>query len=227
MRRRILALALVTAACAAVHPPAPAAAQDIADYDYENLSFRGIGFAYGRIWPNRVEPTSIYTLRADLGFLGPAIRLAPSISYWSSTFRTRELAELADKLSELQVLQDSGVVLTADDLGTIRWSDLSLGLDAHVVWTAPLSVIGYLGTGLGIHALNGRGDVVARTFVEDLLDNTTAGISGVAGLEYQPVPQFRMFGEARYTIISDARYPELKLGGALMFPAHAAPQGVR
>jgi hypothetical protein len=222
MRRLIVALA-----CAAALAPAAARAQDLADYDYENLSFRGVGFAYGRIWPNRVEPTGIYTLRADLGYFGPALRIAPSISYWSSTFRRRELAEMADKLSELPALQDAGVVLTADDLGTIRWSDLSIGLDAHVVWTAPFSVLGYLGTGIGVHALNGRGDAIAHTFVEDLLDNTTAGVSALAGLEFQPVPRFRLFGEARYTIISDARYPELKIGGTLMVPANAAAQGDR
>ena len=223
MRR--LAIAFVAAGLAML--PAVAAAQGLADYDYENLSFRGIGFAYGRIWPNRVEATSSYTVRADLGFLGPAVRIAPSVSYWSSKFRRREVAELADKLSEIPALRDAGVVLTADDLGDIRWSDLSLGLDAHVVWTAPMNVLGYLGTGLGVHALNGRGDAVAHTFVEDLLDNTTAGISAIAGLEYQPVPQFRVFGEARYTVISDARYPELKLGGAIMLPGQVAPQGDR
>lgn len=220
---RRIAIGVIAAALAVM--PATADAQGLADYDYEKLSFRGIGFAYGRIWPNRVEPTGSYTVRADLGFLGPAIRIAPSVTYWTSTFRRREVAELADKLSEIPALRDAGVVLTADDLGTIRWSDLSLGLDAHVVWTAPLNVLGYLGAGLGVHALNGRGDAVAHTFVEDLLDNTTAGISGIAGLEYQPVPQFRVFGEARYTVISDARYPELRLGGAIMLPAHAAPQG--
>ena len=54
---------------------APAAAQDLADYDYENLSFRGIGFDWGFIWPTKVTSTATYSVRADLGFLGPSVRL--------------------------------------------------------------------------------------------------------------------------------------------------------
>jgi hypothetical protein len=199
----------------------------LADYDYENLSFRGIGVSYGRIWPSKVDAAPSYTLRADLGFLGPSVRLMPTISYWVSDFKRRELEQLADKLEQIPALQVEGVQLSAEDLGPIRWSDLAVGLDAHVVWTAPLRTITYVGAGAAIHALNGRGDLVANTFVEDLLDSTTPGFALMAGLEQQPLARLRIFAEARYTMLSDLRYPELKIGGALMFPAHDATQGGR
>jgi hypothetical protein len=156
-------------------------AQELADYDYENLTFRGIGFDYGYIWPSKVESTPMYSIRLDLGYLGPAVRIAPSLSYWSSQFRTSELDRLADRLNALPPLQEQGVVITADDLGTVEWSDLTLSLDAHVVWTAPLDIITFVGLGGSLHALNGRGDAIADTFVEDLLDSTTAGVSILAG----------------------------------------------
>jgi hypothetical protein len=199
--------------------PAGAAAQSLADYDYENLSFRGIGFDYGRIWPNKVEGTALWSLRLDLGYLGPAVRLAPSISYWSSRMRVAELERLADRLSNLEPLQQQGVVITAGDLGNIYWSDLALSVDAHVVWTAPYEILTFVGAGVSLHALNGRGDVIDDTFIEDLLDSTSPGGSLLAGMEFMLLPQLRIYGEARYTLSSDVRYPALRLGGAFMLPA--------
>ena len=193
-------------------------AQELADYDYENLTFRGIGFDYGYIWPTKVEPTSTYSVRLDLGFLGPAVRLAPTISYWSSRFSMDELDRLADRLNSLPPLQEQGVTITAADLGTVEWSDLALSLDAHVVFTAPLDIITFVGVGGSVHALNGRGDAIADTFIEDLLDSTTAGLAVMAGAEFQPVPRLRVYGEARYTLVSDVRYPGVRLGAALMLP---------
>ncbi|HKJ01662.1 MAG TPA: hypothetical protein VJ997_04385, partial [Longimicrobiales bacterium] len=49
--------------------------QDLADFDYENLSFRGFGAEWGYIWPDRVEPTQSYGVRMDLGYLGPGLSI--------------------------------------------------------------------------------------------------------------------------------------------------------
>src|SRR4051794_7014516 len=100
-------------------------AQTLADYDYENLAFRGVGLDYGYIWPTRVAATPTYTLRMDLGFLGPGVRVVPSISYWSSHFRGAELSRMASRMNRLPKLRDSNVTISAADLGTIKWSDLS------------------------------------------------------------------------------------------------------
>src|SRR3990172_4460284 len=112
-------------------------AQDLADYDYENLTFRGFGLDYGFIWPTRVAATPTYSVRLDLGFLGPGVRIAPSITYWSSHFRNTELARLAGQINNLPALRDRNVTVSGADLGEIRWSDLSLGLDAHLLFTTP------------------------------------------------------------------------------------------
>lgn len=211
-------LARLLTACAFLPCAAHVQAQELADYDYENLTFRGIGFDYGYIWPSRVKPTAMYSIRLDLGFLGPAVRLAPTISYWSSEFSMEELDRLADRLNRLPPLQEQGVVITAADLGTVEWSDLALSLDAHVVFTAPLNIITFVGMGGSIHAMNGRGDAIGDTFVEDLLDSTTAGVAVMAGAEFQPISSIRLYGEARYTLVSDVRYPGIRLGAALMLP---------
>jgi hypothetical protein len=222
-------LALQLAAIVLCLVPAAADAQTLADYDYENLTFRGIGLDWGYIWPSKVEATSTYSVRLDLGFLGPAVRIAPSISYWSSRMRTRELDRLADRLNRLPPLEEQDVLITADDLGTIHWSDLALSLDGHVVWTAPFDIITFVGTGVSLHALNGRGDVIDDTFIEDLLDSTSAGVAFMAGFEVQAAPRLRIYGEARYTLVSDVRYPGLRVGASLMLPARdpGIPQGGR
>ena len=217
----VLALALLLAR--------GAAAQELADYDYENLTFRGIGLDYGWIWPSKVEPTQQYALRLDLGFLGPAVRIAPSIAYWRSHLQTAELDRLADRLNRLPPLQEQGVEISAQDLGRVEWSDLALSIDAHVVWTAPLDIITFLGLGASLHALNGRGDAIADTFVEDLLDSTTAGVAVMGGAEFQLLPRVRVYGEARYTFVSDVRYPGIRVGASVMLPPRNAttPESAR
>jgi len=202
--------------------PAGVGAQTLADYDYENLSFRGIGFDYGYIWPSKVAATPTYTIRLDLGFLGPGVRIAPMLSYWSSALRGTELDRLAEQINRLPPLQQQGVTLTAADLGEITWSDLTVGIDTHLLWTTPIGVLTYVGVGASLHALNGHGDFIEDTFVEDLLDSTAAGVAVMAGLEYQVAPRLRLYGEARYTLVTDIRYPGVRVGASLMLPSRSA-----
>ena len=136
--------------------------------------------------------------------------------------RRTELDRLADQINRLPTLIQDGVTVTADELGGITWSDLSIGLDTHLLWTTPVGLITYVGAGVSIHALNGHGDFIESTFVEDLLDSTAAGMAVMAGLEFQMTPRFRVYGEARYTLVTDIRYPGLRVGGSLMLPPRSA-----
>lgn len=74
---------------------APAArAQDLADLDYEYLSFRGFGFDAGYLWPTRLDPTYSLGMRIDMGYAGPGLRIVPHATYWSSSLVGSEVAEL-------------------------------------------------------------------------------------------------------------------------------------
>jgi opacity protein-like surface antigen len=205
--------------------PSAAAAQGLANYDYENLSLRGLGVDVGRIWPDKVDATWLYSARFDLGYLGPAVRIVPGLSYWSSKLRRRELERFAAQLEKLPPLQEQDVSVEPDDLGRIDWSGVSLSADAHLVWTAPLRILTYVGLGLGIHSMSGRGAAIDGTFIEDLLDTTTAGMAAMGGLEYEPARWLRLYGEARYTLVSDIRYPGVRAGAALMFPPPPTASG--
>ncbi|HSH45039.1 MAG TPA: hypothetical protein VK966_04245 [Longimicrobiales bacterium] len=208
MRRLLLAAVLLAAA----GPTAtPAAAQTLADYDYENLTFRGVGLDAGYMWPSKVEDTRTYGVRLDLGYLGPGVRIIPSLSYWSSEFTAEELEVLAQRIN------DSGGAVDAETLGPLKWSDLSLALDGQFVWNTPLQVLTFVGGGVGLHALNGQGEAVDDTFVEDLLDSVTAGVNAMAGAEFEPLPRFRIYGEGRYTALNSMQWVSVKVGGQFMF----------
>lgn len=216
MNRR--SITILGAALTLLALPVAAAAQGLANYDYDNLTFRGIGVDWGRISPNKVNATNLYGMRVDLGFLGPAIRLIPSVTYWKSELKQSELENVASRLSDLPALRERGVTIDAADLGTVEWSTLSLSVDAHAVWTAPAHIFTYAGLGVGMHAMNGSGASIDNTFIEDLLDTITAGIAVMAGLEYQATDILRVYGEARYTVQSEIRYPGFRLGLAFMVP---------
>ena len=92
MRRVLAVLALGLGLILAVGEVG--AQTSLADYDYENLSFRGFSFEGGYIWPTRVKHTYTMGARVVLGYLGPGIRLVPGVAYWSSTMKNSEVRKL-------------------------------------------------------------------------------------------------------------------------------------
>lgn len=219
MRTKVRAAAVAFASM--VLTASAAAAQDLADFDYENLSFRGFGAEWGYIWPDRVEPTQSYGVRMDLGYLGPGLRIVPSVHYWSSTFKASEVRELEDRVESL-IVQQTDVPAPQVDLGVVDWSDLQLAVDAQVVWRVPYGILTFAGLGVGAHMLNGAGPAIDGTFIEDLLDSVSAGFNVHGGLEVPVVPRFRLNGQARYEILGDLRYAQVRFGGQFMIGA-AAP----
>jgi len=81
--------------------PLAASGQELADFDYENLSFRGFSLESGRIWPTRVDPTQTLGIRLDMGYLGPGLRIVPGVSYWSSRMKASEVEDLEAKVNNL------------------------------------------------------------------------------------------------------------------------------
>jgi hypothetical protein len=213
MRRSISALVLLLAVAsgpAAMQAPA----QTLADYDYVNLEFRGVGLDLGHLWADKVRNTTLYSVRVDLGYLGPGVRIIPSISYWRSEFTSQELDRLAARIGETAGVGE----LTGEDLGPIQWSDLSLSLDGHFVWNTPFRILTFLGAGFGLHAMNGQGDAIRGTFVEDLLDSIAASLAPIAGFEFEPVSRLRVYTEGRYTIMNSIQYVSARAG--LQFMLH-------
>jgi len=206
----------------AVALPVGAAAQTLEDYDYENLSLRGIGVELGSVMPHGIDRTLSLGVRADLGELGPNLRIVPRASYWSSSLRRAEVAALREQI--LRLCRDPQADCLRE-FGEVALSELVLGVDAH--YTFP-DYVGdpYLGAGVGVHFLNGGGELINGTFVEDGLDAVAPGIALVAGVELPLGSALRLFAEARGTLSSEVRTAGIHLGGTLTFAPHL-PRGIR
>lgn len=187
----------------------------LADYDYENLSFRGVGLEVGYFRGTRLEPAYTMGFRLDLGYLGPGLRVTPSLTYWSSRMKEKEVAVLERRVEALLAAQQGGEPVPQVRLGPVDWSDLSANLDAHLVWSIPLGFLSFVGLGVGAHILNGDGPVVRGTFVEDLLDRVAPGMNLHAGVEYPVGKVFRLYGTVRLDVLEDLRYAEFRMGGQI------------
>ena len=213
-RRGVRAWLIGAGLCAAV--PADARAQ-LDQYDYEYLTFRGIGLDVGGLWANKVEPTVSFGGRVDLGYAGPGLRVVPGLRYWRSKIKAEEIATLEDQLRRILEEANPGQPIPEIELGSIRWSDVVLSLDGHFVWEIPFGALSFLGAGASAHFLNGSGEAVNETFVEDLLDRVSAGFNAHGGLEIPVSPSLRLYGQGRFEILDDLNYFELRAGVQFMF----------
>lgn len=203
---------------------APTVAQDIADIDYEHLSFRGIGIEFGHLWPNKVEDTQSYGIRFDLGYAGPGLRVAPSITYWSSSLERAEIADFSLRVAQLVASQTGGPAPVLD-LGTIDYTDIAIGVDAHVVWELPLDLLTFGGLGVTAHIIDGDGVAIAGTFVEDLFDSVEPGFNLHVGAEYPVTNSMRLYTSGRYEVMPDLQFFQIRAGWQFMFGPNAPGEG--
>ncbi len=208
-RKGIAGFAIALAALS--WPPAGRlSAQELADYDYENLSFRGLGVSAGVIYPNKLERAVSYNVRVDMGFLGPQFRLVPHLSYWRSDFNRDELSDLELRLRDLIRRSQEGPAPEVD-LGVLTWSDLAVAADAEYVSPWGAHVESFAGTGIAFHLMRGSGEAIRDTFVEDLLNRLTPGLNVHAGLAAL-VAGLRVSVQARWEIMDDLSYFDFRAG---------------
>ncbi len=186
--------------------------QELADYDYANLSFRGVLFEGGYIFADNVENTEIFALRFGLGFLGPGFRLVPGVARWTSSMAQDEVEDFEARLGALSLAQGGTLPPGGFDLGVISRDDVIFTLDGHYMWSVPLDLFLWTGVGMSAHFLNGSGPAVDGTFVEDLLDSVSAGFNVHGGLEYPFTSRVRAYGGGKLELLGDLRYVELRFG---------------
>ena len=200
--------------------PARAAAQTLADYDYENLQFRGLGPQVGWVIPGEMESTVSYGIHADMGFVGPNVRILPAIRFWSSTLRQAQLDRLSEQI--VQLCEKQATDCTPLNLGEVQRSDLELSTEAHFIFAPWTPVSLYAGGGLSLHLLNGRGELIDDTFVEDLLDTVAPGFNLLVG-SFVPIGKIRLVGEVRAVVTSDVQYGNFALGAIWSLPSPPRP----
>ena len=210
--------------CASLLAPAGALGQELADLDYEHLGFRGFGLDCGYIWPGRIDRPGCPSLRIDMGYAGPGLRIVPNVSYWSSPLEQAEITELEDRIEALIAAQ-SGAPSPPLDLGTVRWRDVAVGVDAHVVWDSLLDILTYGGIGVTAHVLDGDGDAINGTFIDDLLDSVTAGFNLHFGMEYPVTERVRVYTVSKYEVLSDLQFFTVRAGWQIMTGPNAPGEG--
>lgn len=192
--------------------------QRLEEYDYENLRLRGVGVELFYVSPNDVDATLGVGARLDLGFLGPKIRVAPRFAFWDSEVEEAELDSLATRLADLVQRQNPDQPRPEIDLGRVDRDAIIFGTDLHWLPLVDDPVRPYLGVGGEIYILDGSGEAIEGTFVEDALDLLTAGVSGVVGLEIDLERGFTLYGELRGSLVADVRNVALTAGIAYIRP---------
>ena len=189
--------------------------QRLDEFDYENLSFRGVMLEGGYLWADNAENTSSLALRFDLGYLAPGFRLVPGVSYWSSELDRGQVVDLQNRLNELVVAQ--GGAPDAIQLGTIDRRDVALTLDGHFVWAVPFGLVSFAGAGLSAHFLDGSGTDIDDTFIEDLLDSVQAGVNVHLGLELSLHDRIKIYGSPKFELLGDLTYFEFRVGAHILW----------
>ena len=187
--------------------------QELADYDYENLGFRGISFEYGNILFKTYEETEAYSVKLDLGFLGPGVRMATRASYWSSEMLPEELVSFESSLNAMILAQGGVLPGNGLEIGSIKRDDMSVSVEADYVWRIPLGMLLSTGLGASAHLVNGTTKIPDDTFLNGLLDSFTAGFNVHSGLEYLVTDRIRLYGDSRIGLAGNVRF--FQFGGGL------------
>ena len=233
----VLSVAALSVACARVAgaqdtvPPSPApVARDtltlLQRFNIDKLRLTRLGGSVGAVKPTQVRRSLSYSVHADYGNIAERWRVVFSATYWGSRYSDETLKTFADTLRK--VIRD-----TTDDyqlqLGRVDISDIALGTELR--WSAPARLGGwlrpYLGGGLAAHVVNAEGRAISGTFVERALDNITAGVIGTAGVDATILPHFSVGMQARYDLLSGARFGSIRLGGSYLFDPEPRTGGGR
>ena len=178
--------------------------QALEDYDFTNLGFKAIGAEATWVDASQNESTIGVGIRADLGFLGPYIRIVPRAAWWNARVEDSAVRELEQQLEQVSDLPPGSI-----NLGTLERTAWIVGADAqwtlHDAFFAP-----YLGVGLELYFLDDDGDAIEGTFLDNMV--VTAGISGLIGAELNFARHWRVYSELRGTLVTDASNVAVALG---------------
>jgi hypothetical protein len=207
-RRRSLALISVLFAGALLGAD-DVTAQNLEDYDYENLSLRAIGVDV--VWANAKDAkgTVGFGIRADLSPLGPQVRVVPRFAYWKADIEEQAVAKFEENLEGLCTPPGCNI-----DLGNMQRNYWILGFDLQWVLSNPL-IAPYLGVGADLYILDDSGQAIKGTFLDDAV--VTAGLSAVGGVQFDPGKHLRLYADVRGTLVTSASNLAVYAGVAYRF----------
>jgi hypothetical protein len=189
--------------------PLPVSAQSLFErLGLDRLRLTSVGVGYGPAQPSKVEATHSFALQVNYGEIAPRWHVVFGASYWESHFNEKVVREFEEQLRRT-IRDPSGD--DEIDIGRIRVSDVALEMEVRYVTTRSRTFLRpYLGVGLGAHAINAESPFIQGTFVESALDNISAGVSGIAGLQMVPSERISFAVQGRYTLLSTLRFGTLR-----------------
>ena len=165
----------------------------LSQFSYDNLKPSALQLDVGPLGGNNIRGALTGGMRLDYGLIAPHVRVLLGLSYFKADFSSTARARFEQRLKSVVVDP------TGDDtikLGGITWSDVTGDLDLQYLLPQGHAVTVYMGIGLGAHFRHGSGAAINGTFVQDALNEITAGLNGTLGAE---------FGAKRWRFTLDAR----------------------
>ncbi len=181
----------------------------------DRLRLSGLGANYGIVKPSRIVETEVVGVQADYGQVAPHWRVVFGASYWGSRYTDATVRRFADSL--LAAIDDPTGDATVE-LGRVRASVIALTAEGH--WTPRRGrprLRPYLGGGIGAYAMNAEGRAISGTFVEDALDNVSAGVAAMGGADLLLAPNLSLGMQARYDLLSGGRFATLRASLSYIF----------
>jgi len=194
----------------AAHPPNSLAAQGVLNqFSYDNLRFSGIQIDAGPLGSSELTGTIAAGLRIDYGMIAPHVRVLLGLSYFRSQFDNQARARFEQRIRQF-VIDPAG-----DDtirVGRIWWSDLTADLDLQYAIPQGRGIMTYIGVGTSVHLRNGSGGFIKGTFVEDALDEVSAGFNMSVGAEFSLSKAWRFTVDGRGVVSSGLSTVSLRSG---------------
>ena len=165
----------------------------LSQFSYDNLKPSALQLDVGPLGGNNIRGALTGGMRLDYGLIAPHVRVLLGLSYFKADFSSTARARFEQRLKSVVVDP------TGDDtikLGGITWSDVTGDLDLQYLLPQGHAVTVYMGIGLGAHFRHGSGAAIDGTFVQDALNEITAGLNGTLGAE---------FGAKRWRFTLDGR----------------------
>jgi len=205
-----------------VYPANGLTAQSVLEqYSYDNLKPSALQLDVGPLGGSNIRGTLTGGLRLDYGLIAPHVRVLLGVSYYKADFSSAARARFEQRLKSV-VIDPSG-----DDtisLGRITWSDVTGDVDLQYVLPQSHTVTAYMGIGIGAHVRHGSGAAINGTFVQDALNEITAGLNGTIGTEIG-AGQWRLSLEGRGVLSSGVSTASLRTGAVYRWGAKRRGSG--
>jgi len=186
-------------------------------FSYDNLRLSGIQIDAGPLGSSELTGAVVAGMRIDYGMIAPRVRVLLGLSYFRSQFDNEARTRFEQRIRQF-------VIDPANDdtirVGRILLSDLTADLDLQYVIQQGRGVTTYIGAGASVHLRNGSGAAIKGTFVEDALDEVTAGFNAMIGAEFALSKAWRFTLDGRGVVSSGLSTISLRSG--LMYRVGAA-----